>query len=67
MAPISDSTHAHASIGDVDDLHPAIAGDVVAVGGGRWALYGTIAVDGNVLVAEYDTVDEARSALADLE
>ena len=45
-----------------DDVH--IAGDVLDVAPGTWALHGTIPVDGEVLVAEFDSYDAARAALA---
>ena len=35
--------------------HATIAGDVIEVGTGTWAIHGSIAVDGEVLIAEYDT------------
>lgn len=48
-----------------DNVH--IAGDVVDVGPGTWAIHGTIPVDGEVLVAEFDSYDAARDALAAIE
>lgn len=40
-----------------------IAGDAVEIGTGTWAIHGVIPVDGSVIVAEFDTYDEARTAL----
>jgi pimeloyl-ACP methyl ester carboxylesterase len=40
-----------------------VDGDLVAVGE-RWAIHATIAYGGEVLVAEYDTVEQACAALA---
>lgn len=40
-----------------------IAGDAVEIGTGTWAVHGVIPVDGSVIVAEFDTYDEARTAL----
>jgi hypothetical protein len=43
--------------------HATIAGDIIEVGADTWAIHGSIAVDGEVLIAEYDSLEEARSAL----
>ena len=43
--------------------HATIAGDVVEVGTHTWAIHGSIAVDGDVIMAEYDTHDQARFVL----
>jgi len=48
---------------DLLDAHVHIAGDIVRIGLTRWALYGSIPFDGNVLVAEYDSPEEAGRAL----
>jgi hypothetical protein len=48
------------------DEHATIAGDIIEVGTDTWAIHGSIAVDGEVLIAEYDTPDQARMALAKL-
>jgi hypothetical protein len=49
----------------VDERVP-IAGDVVEVSVGVWAIHGSIAVDGEVILAEFSLLDEARSVLAQL-
>ena len=49
----------------VDELVP-VAGDVVEVSVGVWAIHGSIAVDGEVILAEFSLLDEARSVLAQL-
>lgn len=68
MHPSSDLPTSHGDpVDDVVDLRANIAGDIVDVGGHRWAIYGTIPVDGNVLVAEYDSIAEARSVLTELD
>ena len=41
-----------------------IAGDVLDIAPGTWAIHATIPVDGAVLVAEFDSYDAARAALA---
>ena len=46
--------------------HATIAGDVFEVGTDTWAIHGSIPVDGDVLLAEYDTQDEAKQALGKL-
>ena len=46
--------------------HATIAGDIIEVGTDTWAIHGSIAVDGEVLLAEYDTPGEARIALDNL-
>ena len=43
--------------------HATIAGDIIEVDPDTWAIHGSIAVDGEVLLAEYDTPDQARIAL----
>ena len=40
-----------------------ISGDVLPIGYGLWGIHGLIAVDGDVLMAEFATYDEARSVL----
>jgi len=40
-----------------------VAGDVVEIGLGTWAIHGSIPVDGDVIMAEYGTRDQARRAL----
>lgn len=46
------------------DDHAHIAGDVLDVAPGTWAIHATIPVDGEVLVAEFTSYDAARHALA---
>jgi hypothetical protein len=43
-----------------------IAGDIVEVGTDAWAIHGSIPVDGEVLIAEYDTPEQAHIALGRL-
>jgi hypothetical protein len=40
-----------------------IAGDVVELGPQTWAIHGSIAVDGDIIVAEFDRPDEAKAVL----
>ena len=44
----------------------SIAGDVVQIAEHSWAIHGSIAVDGDVLLAEFDSLDDATSVLAEL-
>ena len=46
--------------------HTTIAGDIIEVAAHTWAIHGSVAVDGDVLLAEYATEGEARSALTEL-
>jgi hypothetical protein len=46
--------------------HATVAGDVVELGTDTWAIHGSIPVDGDVIMAEYGTRDQARHALDQL-
>jgi hypothetical protein len=46
--------------------HATISGDIIEVGTNTWALHGSIPVDGEVIVAEYDSPDQARRVLDEL-
>lgn len=48
------------------DEHATIAGDVIEIGAHTWAIHGFIAVDGDVIMAEYDTEEHARIVLDEL-
>jgi hypothetical protein len=48
------------------DEHAVIAGDVIEIDAHTWALHGSIAVDGDVIVAEYATEEQAHVVLAQL-
>ena len=43
-----------------------IAGDVLPLCQGLWGIHGVIAVDGDVLMAEFESEDLARNVLAQL-
>jgi hypothetical protein len=43
-----------------------VAGDILQIGTGAWAIHGSIPVDGDVLVARYDTREQATDVLARL-
>ena len=46
--------------------HATIAGDVIEIDAHTWAIHGSIAVDGEVIMAEYDSEERARFALDEL-
>ena len=46
--------------------HNDVAGDILQIGLTTWAIHASIPVDGDVLVAEYASFEEARAALAQL-
>ena len=43
-----------------------VAGDVLEVSVGVWVIHGSIPVDGEVILAEFSVLDEARSVLDQL-
>src|SRR5262245_33134010 len=43
-----------------------VAGDIVQIGDATWGIHGSFPVDGEVLVAEYPSFEEASAALAAL-
>jgi hypothetical protein len=43
--------------------HAAVAADIAAIGAHTWAIHGVIPVDGDVIMAEFDSYAEARVAL----
>ena len=44
--------------------HTELAGDILQIGAATWAIHGWIPIDGDVLVAEYDSLASAKAALA---
>ena len=52
-----------AFLGIFEDEEASIAGDIVQVSTHLWAVHGVIPVDGDVLLAEFGTYDQARDAL----
>jgi len=46
--------------------HATIAGDVIELDAHTWAIHGSIAVDGEVIMAEYDSEEHARIVLEEL-
>jgi len=61
--------HADRQLQFLDELireTPAIVADVAKISDGIWAIHGVIPVDGDVMLAEFDSYDEARSVLDQL-
>jgi hypothetical protein len=48
------------------DHDVTIEGDVIEVAANTWAIHGVIPIDGDVIVAEFGTYDEARAVLDEL-
>ena len=48
---------------DLVEENASIAGDVLAVGTNRWAIHGFFPVDGEVLMAAFESYDQATSTL----
>jgi hypothetical protein len=46
--------------------HATVAGDIIEIDSRTWAIHGVIAVDGDVIMAEYDSEEHARTALGQL-
>jgi hypothetical protein len=51
---------------DLVEENASIAGDVLQVGEHLWAIHGFIAVDGDVLMAEFESYDQATTVLGRL-
>ena len=53
-------------IEELIDENARVAGDIIEVGTNAWAIHGAIAVDGDVILAEYSTFEDAKSVLEQL-
>jgi hypothetical protein len=51
---------------DLVEEHASIAGDVLQIGNNLWAIHGYIPVDCDVLLAEFDSYDQAANTLTQL-
>jgi hypothetical protein len=51
---------------DVVAEHATVAGDIIEIDTDTWAIHGTVALDGDVILAEYHDEHDARRALAEL-
>jgi hypothetical protein len=76
-APGDSSADRHATAGEKQDRrllflreladeNATIAGDITELASDIWAVHGAIPVDGEVIMAEFDTYDQARGALDSL-
>jgi hypothetical protein len=50
----------------LEEENAAISGDILEIGLGLWGIHGFIAVDGDVLMAEFFSYEDARSVLDQL-
>jgi hypothetical protein len=48
------------------EQHARVAGDIYAIDSRTFAIHGTILVDGEVIMAEFDRIEAARAALEQL-
>ena len=46
--------------------HASVSGEVVEVDTNTWAIHGSVAVDGDVIMAEYSSESQARFVLEEL-
>jgi hypothetical protein len=51
---------------ELQDDNASIDGDVLEISNDTWAIHGEFPVDGEVLMAEFDTYDKARNVLNQL-
>ena len=51
---------------DLVEENASVSGEVLPIGNNRWAIHGYIPVDGDVLMAEFDSYDQATSTLEQL-
>ena len=66
---MSSTLHTQSRPDVVDELlqyHALIAGDIFQVDVRTWAIHGSVPVDGEVILAEFDRPETARSVLARL-
>ena len=61
-----DSTHQLEFLTELVDSHTEVAGDILQIGTGTWAIHGSVPMDGQVLLAEYDSLELAQAALSQL-
>ena len=60
----SESTRQLEFMAELVNSHNDVAGDIVQIGCCTWGIHGSFPVDGEVLVAEYSSFEEASAALA---
>ena len=61
-----DSTRQVEYLAELVNARTEVAGDVLQIGLTTWAIHGSIPVDGDVLIAEYDSLESAKAAIAQL-
>jgi hypothetical protein len=64
--PYAPDRHSEPQLQFLDQLiptNPAISGDIAKINDDTWAIHGRIPVDGDVILAEFASYDEARSVL----
>ena len=50
-------------IEELIDENATVAGDIIEIGADRWAIHGSIPLDGDVIMAEYGSFEEAKRVL----
>ena len=58
-----DPTHQLQFLEALVEANASVAGDIVQIGVSAWAIHGSIPVDGDVLVARYESLEEASRVL----
>ena len=61
-----ESTHQLAFLTELVDAHTEVAGDILQIDAATWAIHGSVPMDGQVLLAEFDSLESAQAALAQL-
>jgi hypothetical protein len=61
-----ESTRQLAFLTELVNSHSEVAGDILQIGSATWAIHGSVPMDGHVLLAEYDSLESAHAALAQL-
>ena len=51
---------------EMAEEHATIAGDVAEIDSHTWAIHGVIPVGGDVILAEFETYDQAKTVLDNL-
>jgi hypothetical protein len=60
------STHGEADrrlVEELIDEHVRVDCNLIPIDANTWAIHGSVAVDGNVILAEFDNKDDAEAAL----
>ena len=53
-------------IQELIDEHAQVSCDIIRIDSNTWAIHGLIAVDGDVLMAEFNSPDEATAAIEEI-